>query len=148
MVANVAVESGTKPRSTGIDKSHHNIKESTDKQTSNGYQRGELPNGVSLDGLTSSETNSITHLLLNYKDAFAENDMDLGCCDVIPHQITSRDGAPIRLPYRRVPPTQIPEMKQLLQEMLDKGIIQKSKVLSYQFARRMAPCAYASTIAN
>ena len=45
---------------------------------------------------------------------------------MIPHEINTSNQNPIRLPYRRVPPNYIPEMKQLLQEMLEKGIIRRS----------------------
>eukprot|EP00057_Strongylocentrotus_purpuratus_P010055 XP_011664529.1 PREDICTED: transposon Ty3-I Gag-Pol polyprotein [Strongylocentrotus purpuratus] len=86
----------------------------------------ELPVGVKLDHLSGEEADSIAQLLAKHRSAFAKSDMDLGNCKVIPHQIRTSDGPPIRLPYRRIPPNHMPELKALLQEMLEKGIIKQS----------------------
>ena len=87
-----------------------------------------LPRGVTLEGIKEGEADVLASLLHEHRTAFAESDMDLGYRDVIPHHIKNIDGPPVRLPYRRIPPSQVPEIKSLLQEMLEKGIIQKSKL--------------------
>ncbi|XP_033120243.1 uncharacterized protein LOC117119526 [Anneissia japonica] len=86
-----------------------------------------LPRGVNLVGVDQVEADMIAKLLHKNQTVFSQDSMDLGFCNVIPHQINLKDGKPIRLPYRRIPPAQIPEIRQLLQEMLEKRIIRKSK---------------------
>ena len=84
-----------------------------------------LPTGVKLDH-SPEEADLLAQLLHENRAVFAASEMDLGFCTVIPHEINTSDQNPIRLPYRRVPPSYFPEMKQLLQEMLEKGIIRRS----------------------
>ena len=52
---------------------------------------------------------------------------DLGYCDLIPHEIKVCDDKPINLPYRRIVPSQAAEVKKLLQDLLDRNVIQRSK---------------------
>ena len=58
---------------------------------------------------------------------FSQGTYDVGKCEIIPHQIDVEEGPPIRLPYRRIHPNMIPEVKRMLDEMLQQGIIQPSK---------------------
>ena len=85
-----------------------------------------LPLGVNLEGMDSKQVHQIAKLLQENELAFSKGDLDLGYCDAIPHKINVTSNVPIRQPYRRIPPTQIAEVKKLLQDMLEKGIICKS----------------------
>ena len=85
-----------------------------------------LPPGVSLSSMPIDEAAKVAALIQRYEEAFSMSDFELGSCDLIPHKIVLTDDRPINLPYRRVPPHQVAEVKQLLQSMLDKGIIRRS----------------------
>ncbi|PIK41092.1 putative transposon Ty3-I Gag-Pol polyprotein [Apostichopus japonicus] len=85
-----------------------------------------LPPGISLQGMDTEQANKIALLLKDNMEAFSVGDFDLGCCDSIPHIIKVSDDTPIRLPYRRISPTQVAEVKTLLNDMLAKNIIRKS----------------------
>ena len=50
----------------------------------------------------------------------------MGTCSIIPHQIRLKDDDPINLPFRRIAPNLVQEVKQQLDEMLRRGIIRKS----------------------
>ncbi|PIK57859.1 putative transposon Ty3-I Gag-Pol polyprotein, partial [Apostichopus japonicus] len=69
---------------------------------------------------------AVARLVNKHTTAFSNDALDLGFCDVIPHEINVTSSTPIRLPYRRIPPTQMAEVKELLQGMLDQNIIRKS----------------------
>ena len=86
-----------------------------------------LPPGVQLDGLTPEEEAAVRALLDRHQEVFSRGTYDVGQCEVIPHQIEVEDGPPIRLPYRKIHPNMIPEVKRMLDEMLEQGIIQPSK---------------------
>ena len=86
-----------------------------------------LPVGVQLNGLEGAQLEAVTQLLQKHAGVFSAGSFDLGECSVIPHEISLSDGPPIRLPYRRIPPHLMPEVKSMLQEMLDQGIIRHSK---------------------
>ena len=102
------------------------IKPSNDEYICTDGTRMRLPNGVKLEHIPKEEADTLARVIYDNSQAFAEDEMDLGLCDAIPHVIHTADGPPIRLPYRRVAPAQVPEMKKLLQEMLEKKIIQRS----------------------
>ena len=87
-----------------------------------------LPPGVKLEGLTEDQTEKVRELLQKHADVFSAGAFDLGECNVVPHHIQLVDGPTVRLPYRRIPPALIPEVKQMLQEMVERGIIRPSKI--------------------
>ena len=85
-----------------------------------------LPPGISLEGIESPDKERIARLLRDHNAAFSKDDLDLGRCDTIPHRINVNDTKPVRLPYRRISPHEMKEVRQLLQDMLDRNIIRKS----------------------
>ena len=60
---------------------------------------------------------------------FSEDEDDLGFCDLVKHKIVTTDDKPIRVPHRRVPPHQWPEVRDYIQKSLDQGIIRESSSL-------------------
>ena len=88
--------------------------------------RHPLPTGVSLDGLEPSEAARVEQLLHEHSTVFSRDEFDLGHCNLIPHQIKLSSDKPIRLPYRRIPTSETMEVRQLLQDMLEKNIIRRS----------------------
>ena len=60
---------------------------------------------------TENERNMANELFRRYADVFAKSDDDLGCTDIIRHRIRTVDDAPVTTPYRRIPPSQLEEVK-------------------------------------
>ena len=95
-----------------------------------------LPEGLWIGPLTSKQTYQVKELLSRRSQAFSEGPLDLGNCNLIPHQIKLKDDRPVNLPFRRVPPHLIEEVREQIQGLLDKGIIKKS---SSNYASRIVP---------
>lgn len=85
-----------------------------------------LPPGLNLKGLCGEQAGAAASLIQRHKHAFSANPLDLGNCDLIPHEIKLTDSKPVNLPYRRIMPGQMSEVKRLLQDLLDRKIIRKS----------------------
>ena len=56
---------------------------------------------------------------------FASSEDDLGC--TVKHRISTSDDRPVAQPYRRVPPTQLDEVKEHLEKLLRTGVIVPSR---------------------
>ena len=68
----------------------------------------------------------VQNLLLEYRDCFAMEGDELGLCNRITHDIkTLTDDPVVSQPYR-VPKALEPEVKKIVQKMLDQNLIQKS----------------------
>ena len=76
--------------------------------------------------LNDTQQQQLYSLLLRYGDIFATNHYDFGHTDVIRHHIDTGDTPPIRQCTRRLPPAQLKEARNLLNEMLTHDIIQPS----------------------
>ena len=82
-----------------------------------------------LDGcpeLTQGEKETFSELLLKYADLLAFSTADLGRTSKLRHTINTGDAPPIRQPVRRVSPPQREQVKNLLADMLDHGVIEPS----------------------
>lgn len=81
----------------------------------------------SLPSDLSAETlDKLCCLLLKWKSVFAKDSLDLGHTDMVKHTINLSDDTPIKQRHRRIPPALLQEVKQHLNEMLDKGVIRES----------------------
>lgn len=85
-----------------------------------------LPHGLSLCGMDYHEASRIAKLLADHEAAFSRDEFDLGQCDLIPHEIKVTSDKTIRLPYRRINPNETSEVRELLQDMLERKIIRGS----------------------
>ena len=65
-------------------------------------------------------------LLCDYSETFSKNDLDLGKCNILKHNIQLTDQQPFKERYRRIPPHLFEEVKQHLQEMVEIGTIRRS----------------------
>ena len=65
------------------------------------------------------------NLLCEYSGFFFKNDLDLGKCNILKHDIKLTDHRPFKEGYRRIPPHLFEEVKQHLQEMVEIGAIRK-----------------------
>jgi len=62
------------------------------------------------------------------KAVFAFSKEDLGCTSTVYHRIFMKDDIPVTERYRRIPPNQYQEVRQHLQELLEKGVICPSEI--------------------
>lgn len=85
-----------------------------------------LPPGISLRDLPLEAAEAVASLIKKHEGAFSTGPFDLGFCSLIPHEINLSDDKPVSLPYRRVVPDRVVAVKQLLQDLLDRGIIRRS----------------------
>jgi len=58
---------------------------------------------------------------------FARTKSELGCTDVLQHEIVTNGAAPIRQRFRRLSPDKRIEMRTLLNDMLQKNTISPSR---------------------
>ena len=88
----------------------------------------QLWNLVQVSGaeLNQGQREVFYHLLLSYADVLACSTADLGLTDKLTHTIPTGDALPIRQPVRRIPPPRWKERQDLLQQMLERGVIQPS----------------------
>eukprot|EP00731_Ephydatia_muelleri_P008908 Em0004g1246a len=76
--------------------------------------------------LTSEEKNWLYELLVEFADVFAESSDDMGRTGVVKHSIDTGTSHPIRQQCRRVPPFRREQAKKMIDDMLQKDIIQPS----------------------
>ena len=82
---------------------------------------------VNSTGLSPEQLTQMQNLLKEYADIFSLHPSDLGTTDQITHSINTGDHEPIRQPPRRLPFSLRSKTNELVQEMLDQGVIQPSK---------------------
>ena len=76
--------------------------------------------------LSAAEQEQMFSLLMEYSDIFASDAKDFGQTNKVCHKIFTGDAAPIRQQIRIIPPSLRKETKKLVQEMLDRQVIQPS----------------------
>lgn len=69
---------------------------------------------------------SFSSLLVKRQGVFAANEEDFGHTRLVQHQIPTSNAPPIRQRYRPVPPTLYPDLRNLLQGVIDSGVVQES----------------------
>ena len=75
---------------------------------------------------TPQERRQLEAFVMANTDMFCRDEQDLGYTERAFHNINLRDSEPVASTFRRIPPTQYEEVKQHIQLLLDKKIIQKS----------------------
>ncbi|KAJ8358505.1 hypothetical protein AAFF_G00433750 [Aldrovandia affinis] len=68
----------------------------------------------------------LVKLAEEYEDIFSRHSLDCGKAEGVVHRIRLTDDRPFRMPYRRVPPAHYQQLRQVLTEMEEQGIIRKS----------------------
>nr|XP_054596242.1 uncharacterized protein LOC129163293 [Nothobranchius furzeri] len=76
--------------------------------------------------LTSQQQARLQALLHKWKKAFADDEEDFGQTDLVQHRIHTGDAPPIKERYRPSPPSMYQEIKLLLTDMLEKGVVHES----------------------
>ena len=84
---------------------------------------------LNLEGLeqwTEEQQKAAKELLVASADVFSKDDLDLGKCNILKHDIKITDPQPFKERYRRIPPHLYDEVKAHLQEMVEVGAIRRS----------------------
>ena len=76
--------------------------------------------------LPADQMQAVIRLIRKHQKVFSQSDADIGFCDLVKHRIPVTDDIPVRVPHRRVPPHQWPEVREYLKKSLDMGIIRPS----------------------
>uniref|UniRef100_A0A669D8G6 ribonuclease H n=1 Tax=Oreochromis niloticus TaxID=8128 RepID=A0A669D8G6_ORENI len=76
--------------------------------------------------LSELQQGELRALLLKWEKVFSKDDEDFGRTDLVHHCIPTGDAAPIRERYRPLPPAMYKEMRSLLADMMEKGVIRES----------------------
>jgi hypothetical protein len=84
------------------------------------------PNVIIGTDLTAVERTQLDEVLERHQGVFSMAENDVGCAVMVEHQIPLTDDAPVRLPHRRIPPHLQDEVRTVLHDWLEKGIIRGS----------------------
>lgn len=76
--------------------------------------------------LSTQQQGELQALFSKWGRVFADSDEDFGRTDMVQHQIPTGEAAPIRERFRPLPPAMYRDMKVLLAEMLESGVIRES----------------------
>ena len=79
------------------------------------------------DDISHTEEQLGKQLILDYDDVFSKGDTDIGHTDIVRHRIDLHDDHPFKQRPRNIPPSMFNEVKEHLKQLMDGGIIRKSK---------------------
>ena len=104
------------------------IEVSTDPVTNTEDHTHNLPEVGKLiaECVTGTDREALHQLLADNSDLFAWGELDLGFTDRVHHRIQLASDAPVSQPYRRLPFKQLEEVRQHLQQLMEKGVIRES----------------------
>ena len=79
------------------------------------------------DDISDQQRQLCMSLLEKYRDVFSTSDTDIGHTTLVRHKIELDDDRPFKQRTRHIPPGMYAEVRQHIKQLLDGGIIQKSK---------------------
>uniref|UniRef100_A0A8C5GH97 Gypsy retrotransposon integrase-like protein 1 n=1 Tax=Gouania willdenowi TaxID=441366 RepID=A0A8C5GH97_GOUWI len=82
--------------------------------------------GLDLSVLPPNEQDKVRSLLRQYSSVFSTSEGDLGCTNLITHEIPLLDNAPVRQRFRRIPPSEYEAVKAHIRQLLDSQVIRES----------------------
>lgn len=81
---------------------------------------------VDLSPLPPEEQGQVRLLLEQYSSVFSTSDTDLGCTNLISHDIPLLDDTPVAQRYRRIPPSEYEVVKDHIHQLLSAQVIRES----------------------
>lgn len=81
---------------------------------------------VELQGLSDEEQEQVRALLREFQSVFSAGEGDLGCTDLLSHEIPLIDEIPVRQRYRRIPPSEYELVKTHISQLLETQVIRES----------------------
>ena len=91
------------------------------------YDEKLVPPVALSNSLSSDQKLKIKHLLFEERDAFCVDDQDVGCAENLQLKINLSYKTPVQKNYIGVPKPLYPELKHYIEDLLNRGFIQKSK---------------------
>lgn len=82
---------------------------------------------IDTDQFTTEQLKKIEAVLWEFQSTFSRSEEDFGCTTAIEHEIPTGDTPPIRERYLQIPPTLYQEVKTMLSQMLDSGVVRESQ---------------------
>ena len=83
-------------------------------------------NQFNLSSLSVEQKQNVHRVLLEESDSFAQGDGDIGCATGLQLPINLSDSCPVQKTYNAIPKPLYPEVKQYIEDLLNKGFITKS----------------------
>ncbi|KAG1952465.1 interleukin-1 receptor accessory protein-like 1-A [Pimephales promelas] len=81
---------------------------------------------MDLSCLSVEEQGQVKSLLERYSSVFSAHDGDLGCTNLIAHDIPLLDNVPVRQRHRRIPPSEYETVKEHIHQLLEAQVIRES----------------------
>lgn len=81
---------------------------------------------LELSSLPPEEQSRVRSFLQDYTPVFATHDGDLGCTNLIAHDIPLLDDVPVRQRHRRIPPSEYELVKDHINQLLEAQVIRES----------------------
>lgn len=83
---------------------------------------------MDLSSLSTEEQGQVRSLLRQYTPVFSAHDGDLGCTNLISHDIPLVDEVPVRQRYRSIPPSEYEVVKEHINQLLSSQVIRESSL--------------------
>lgn len=81
---------------------------------------------IDLSTLTAQEQGHVRSLLYKYSGVFSDHDGDIGCTNLISHDIPLVEDTPVQQRYRRIPPSEYEAVKAHIRQLLEAQVIRES----------------------
>lgn len=81
---------------------------------------------LDLSALPAEDRGKVQSLLRQYSSVFSAHEGDLGCTNLISHDIPLLDDVPVRQRYRRIPPSEYEVVKDHINQLLEAQVIRES----------------------
>ncbi|XP_053285372.1 uncharacterized protein LOC128446371 [Pleuronectes platessa] len=81
---------------------------------------------LDLSELSEHEQANVNSLIGKYQSVFSTHEGDLGCTNLLSHDIPLLDEVPVRQRYRRIPPSEYEEVKAHINQLLESQVIRES----------------------
>ena len=81
---------------------------------------------LELPALIDQDREKVRSLLQDYESVFATHENDLGCTNLLSHDIPLVDEVPVRQRYRRIPPSEYEAVKAHINQLLESQVIRES----------------------
>ena len=81
---------------------------------------------LDLSSLSPKDQESVRFLLRKHISVFSAHEQDLGCTNLISHDIPLLDDVPVRQRHRRIPPSEYELVKEHINKLLEANIIRES----------------------
>ena len=82
---------------------------------------------VDLGDLTQDQKIAVVNMLREEADSFSKNDDDVGCAEGLQLIISLSDNRPVQKNYTAIPKPLYPEVKQYVEDLLNRGWVRKSR---------------------